>query len=349
MGLLTTTIGAYPKPDYVKLPDWFDDLDTSVPTEGWAEAMKVMGKDAEVTIEKGTHQAVIDQVDAGIDIPTDGEIARENYIHYHCRHLEGMDFVNLTEKTLRNGNYSSFLPTVIGPVKPRKMFLAHDWERAQKITDKPLKITMPGPLTVADTVVDEFYGNHKDLGKAISEALNQEVHSLANAGCKYIQIDEPLFARYPESAIEFGIENLERAFHNCPEHVVRTVHVCCGYPDKIDKDDYPKAPKESYFKIAEAMENSSIMAISLEDAHRYNDLKLLETFKNTTIILGVVAIAKSRVEKVDEIKIRLKEALEHIDPLRLIAAPDCGLGILGKNLAIRKLKNLSKAAHSIAV
>ena len=347
MGLLTTTIGAYPKPDYVNLPDWFDDLDTSEPTEGWAEAMEAMGKDAESIIEKGTHEAVRDQVDAGIDIPTDGEIARENYIHYHCRHLEGMDFVNLTEKTLRTGNYSSFLPTVRGPVKPRKMFLAHDWKRAQKATDKPVKITMPGPLTVADTVVDEYYGNHKDFGKAISEALNQEVHSLANAGCRYIQIDEPLFARYPENAIEFGVENLERAFHNCPGNVTRTVHICCGYPDKIDKDDYPKAPRESYFKIAEAMENSSVMAISMEDAHRYNDLKLLEIFKNTTIIFGVVAIAKSRVESVDEIRNRLTDILEHIDSNRLIAAPDCGLGILGKELAFRKLKNLSEAAHSI--
>ena len=95
------------------------------------------------------------------------------------------------------------------------------------------------------------------------------------------------------------------------------------------------------------MENSSVMAISLEDAHRYNDLKLLEIFKNTKIIFGVVAIAKSRVESVDEIRNRLKDALEHIDSNRLIAAPDCGLGILGKELAIRKLKNLAEAAHSI--
>ena len=95
------------------------------------------------------------------------------------------------------------------------------------------------------------------------------------------------------------------------------------------------------------MENSSVMAISLEDAHRYNDLKLLEIFKNTTIIFGVIAIAKSRVESVDEIQNRLTDALEHIDSNRLIAAPDCGLGILGKELSLRKLKNLSEAARSI--
>ena len=106
MGLLTTTIGAYPKPEYVKLPDWFGNLDTADPTRGWAKAKEAMGHEAESIIKRGTHEAVSDQVNAGIDIPTDGEIARENYIHYPCRHLEGMDFDNLTEKSLRTGNYS---------------------------------------------------------------------------------------------------------------------------------------------------------------------------------------------------------------------------------------------------
>lgn len=347
MGLLTTTIGAYPKPEYVELPDWFGNLDTSTPTQGWAEALNKMGDDTKSILEKGTKEAVLDQVNAGIDIPTDGEIARENYIHYHCRHLEGMDFVNLTEKTLRTGNYSSFLPTVRGRVKSRDLFLADDWKRAQKATDKPIKITMPGPMTVADTVVDEYYCNQKDFGKAIAEALNQEVLSLANAGCKYIQIDEPLFARYPDRALKFGVENLERAFHGCPEGVKRTAHMCCGYPDLIDASDYPKAPRESYFQIADVMEASSVMALSLEDAHRYNDLSLLEHFKTTTIIFGVVAVAKSRIESVEEIRSRLLDALEHIDSNRLIAGPDCGLGILGRELAIQKMKNLSEAAHSI--
>ncbi len=347
MALLTTTIGAYPKPDYVTLPDWFGNLDTSKPTRGWAEEMKKMGDDAEAIITKGTHEAVKDQVDAGIDIPTDGEIPRENYIHYHCRHLDGFDFVNLTEKSLRNGNYSSFLPTVRGAIKPRELFLDKDWKRAQAATDKPIKITMPGPLTMADTVADDYYGDLKEMGKAIAEALNQEVLNLAKAGCQHIQIDEPLFARYPERALEFGIENLERTFHGCPENVTRTAHMCCGYPDKIDAIDYPKAPKESYLQIADAMDASTIMALSLEDAHRYNDLSLLEHFKNTTIIFGVVAIAKSEIETVDAIRLRLLDALQHIDSSRLIAAPDCGLGILGRELAIKKMQNLSKAARSI--
>jgi len=347
MGLLTTTIGAYPKPKYVNLPDWFNNLDTSTPTKGWAEAMDAMGDEAESILIKGTHEAVFDQVNAGIDIPTDGEIARENYIHYHCRHLDGIDFENLTKKTLRTGNYSSFLPTVRKKVKPMELFLVKDWKRAQNVTNKPVKITMPGPLTIADTVVDEYYGNQKDFGIAIAEALNFEVISLANAGCQHIQIDEPLFARYPEKALEFGIENLERSFHNCPNTVTKTAHMCCGYPDKIDVENYPKAPLESYFQIADSMEDSSIDALSLEDAHRHNNLILLERFKTTTIILGVITIAKSQIEEVDIIRKRLELALEHIDSNRLIAGPDCGLGILGRELAVKKMKNLSKAARSI--
>jgi len=347
MSLLTTTIGAYPKPKYVKLPDWFGDLDTSRPTKDWKEAKEAMGDEANLIISKGTHEAVLDQVSAGIDIPTDGEIARENYIHYHCRHLEGIDFKNLTEKTLRTGNYSSFLPTVRSKIKIRNLFLLKDWKRAQQVTKKPVKITMPGPLTVADTVADVYYGDQKVLGVAIAEALNKEVLSLANAGCKHIQIDEPLFARYPDKAIEFGIDNLERAFYNCPDIVNRTTHICCGYPNKIDVEDYPKAPLDAYFKIANALEESSINTISIEDAHRHNDLALLEKFKTTNIILGVVTIAKSKVESIEEIRTRLTKSLEHIDNSRLIAGPDCGLGILGRELAIKKMQNLSKAAHSI--
>ena len=347
MSLQTTTIGAYPKPEYVKLPDWFENCDTSDPTINWAEALDALGDKAGVILERGTHEAVQDQVNAGIDIPTDGEIARENYIHYHCRHLEGIDFKNLTEKALRSGNYSALLPTVRGPIQPRDLFLASDWKRAQQATDRPVKITMPGPLTLGDTIVDDHYGDLKSLGRAVAEALNQEVLSLAEAGCRHIQIDEPLFARYPDRALELGVENLERAFHGCPDGITRTVHMCCGYPDRIDREDYPKAPLDSYLRIADAMEDSSVMAISLEDAHRHNDLNLLDRYKTTTIILGVVAIAKSRVEPVEEIRERLKAALEHIDAERLIAAPDCGLGILGHDLALQKLRNLSEAAHSL--
>ena len=350
MPLLTTTIGAYPKPDYVTLPDWFtnsDGPDTADPTSGWAQALAAMGDEAEQILTRGTHEAVLDQTEAGIDIPTEGEIRRENYIHYHCRHLEGIDFDNLTEKTLRNGSYQAKLPTIIGPIAVRKKFLADDWKVAQACTDKPVKITLPGPMTISDTVADDYYHDPQKLGADLAEALNVEVLALAAAGCQHIQIDEPLFARKPQAALDYGMENLERAFHRCPKSAIRTVHMCCGYPDRLDNPDYPKADPNAYFELAEAVDYSSIAAVSVEDAHRPNDLSLLEKFSKTTVIFGVVAVAKSQIEDTDEIRQRLQQALQHIDRERLVAAPDCGLGLLGRELALAKLRNMTAAAHSL--
>ncbi|MDH3858880.1 MAG: 5-methyltetrahydropteroyltriglutamate--homocysteine methyltransferase, partial [Gammaproteobacteria bacterium] len=262
-------------------------------------------------------------------------------------HLLGFDFVHLTRKEVRGGTYEAALPTINGPVSIRDQFLVADWQRAQANCKRPVKITMPGPMTISDTNHDDYYHDPKALGRDIADALNVEVLALAAAGCIHIQIDEPLFARKPEAALDYGFENLERAFHGCPKSVQRTVHMCCGYPDKLDRDDYPKADPDSYLQIADAIEYSSIDAVSFEDAHRHNDLSLLEHLPTTTVIFGVVAIAKSQVEDVDDIRQRLSQALHHIDAERLIAAPDCGLGLLGRELAMAKLKNMCTAAHSL--
>ncbi|CAJ2376410.1 MAG: 5-methyltetrahydropteroyltriglutamate--homocysteine methyltransferase [Arenicellales bacterium IbO2] len=350
MPLLTTCIGAYPKPDFVNLPDWFNipaGPDVSDPTKRWAGAMEQLGDEAEDILARGVAQAVADQVEAGIDIPTDGEVPRENYIHYHCRHLNGFDFENLTRRELRGGTYAADLPTIRGEVSAKAPFLAGDWRRAQNGSKRPVKITMPGPMTISDTNCDAHYDNPKKLGADLADALNTEVLALAEAGCRHIQIDEPVFARFPEDALAYGIENLERAFHNCPPEVTRTAHMCCGYPDRLDRDDYPKADQSAYLQLADAMEESGVQWLSIEDAHRNNGLELLERFATTTVILGVVAIAKSRVESAEEIRARLSDALAHIDAERLVAAPDCGLGLLGRDLAREKLRNLCAAAKSI--
>jgi 5-methyltetrahydropteroyltriglutamate--homocysteine methyltransferase len=347
MTLKTTTIGAYPKPGYVKLPDWFglDGPDTSTPTRGWREAMDGMGDAAEELLSRAVAEVIADQVDAGIDIPTDGEVRRENYIHYHCRHLDGIDFENLTEKDVRGGNYRAELPTIRGAIRARAPFLPHDWRVAQATTDKPVKVTLPGPLTMGDTLSDAFYDDMRTRGADIADALNAEIRALSDAGCRHIQIDEPVFARRTREALDFGFDHVERAFHGIDASVTRTMHMCCGYPDRLDNPDYPKAPREAYFSLAAAVENSSIGAVSIEDAHRFNDLSLLEAFSGTTVIFGCVAVAKSRLETVEEIRERVAAALQHIDHDRLMLAPDCGLGLLGRDLARAKLANMCTAAR----
>lgn len=349
MALLTTTIGAYPKPEYVPTPDWFREggAGLSNPTEAYQTYLANLPDNIEEILDRGTQEVVKDQVKAGIDIPTDGEVRRENYIHYHCRHIEGIDFEKLTRKVSRQGAWVANLPTVTGPLKARDHFLPRDYQIAQAATDRPVKMTVPGPMTITDSIADAYFYYDRLLGASLAAALNQEILTLAEAGCTWIQVDEPVFARKPDKALEYGFENLERCFQGVPDHVTRAVHMCCGYPDYLDQEDFQKADQKAYFQLADAIEDSSIQAISLEDAHRHNDLSLLEHFKTTTVMLGVIAIAKSRIETVEEITNRLQAALEHIDSDRLIAAPDCGLGFLNRDLALAKLTNMVAAAKAV--
>jgi 5-methyltetrahydropteroyltriglutamate--homocysteine methyltransferase len=347
--MLTTTIGAYPKPEEVPIRDWFEmegGTDTPEPTAGYAETVRQYGGRLEAILDRATIEVVREQVEFGIDIPTDGEIRRENYIHYHCRHLRGIDFETLTERQMR-GHYQALLPTITGPIEAGLPFLVRDWRVAQSATKRPVKITVPGPLTIGDSVADDFYGNDaRARGAALADALNVEIRRLADAGCPVVQIDEPVFARKVDEALALGVEHLERCFHKVSS-AERVVHICCGYPDALDAEDYPKAPNEAYFELASVLDEAAIDAVSIEDAHRRNSLALLERLARKKVLLGVIAIAKSRIEEVEEVRERLRAALEHIDAHRLLAAPDCGLGLLGRDLARAKLKVLAEAAHSL--
>ena len=358
--LLTTTIGAFPKPSCTPIGDWFpdpEDASAKVQGEGllkrWQRAdyeqrLAQAGEAAEKAFVQAIEEVVRDQVGAGIDVPTDGEVRRENYIFYQCRHFHGIDFDHLTEKVARDGAFTAAVPTITGEVTPHELILARDWRIAQRITDRPVKITLPGPMTIGDSVADAFYEDPGRRGRALAEALNAEVRDLAAAGCRNIQVDEPVFARKPQEALDYGIENLERVFHGVPADVQRIVHMCCGYPSALDTPDYPKADPQAYFQIADTMDEAAIDAVSIEDAHRPNDLHLLERYRRTTVLFGVVDVGRSRVEPVDEIALRLRQALDHIDSRRLVAAPDCGLGLLGRDLAMQKLSNLCAAAHGDA-
>lgn len=342
----TTTIGAYPKPSYVPVSDWFTKPDGDY-TSAYQAELESAGPEAEALLDRATVEVVTDQVQAGIDVPTDGEVRRENYIHYLCRSLDGFSFESLVETQVR-GTTTALLPTIVDRIGPGTTSMVRDFQVAQACTDRPVKMTLPGPMTIIDTTVDNHYGETISLSEDLASALNEHVRALVSAGCKYIQVDEPLMARQPDIALEYGIDHLAACFDGVPTDVTRVVHACCGYPNRLDQDDYPKAPLESYLELADALDRAPVDMISIEDAHRHNDLDaLLPRFANTTIVLGVIAIARSRVETVDEVVDRLSAARAHLPIDRLVAAPDCGLGYLSRELALAKLRVLTEAASHI--
>ncbi len=342
--IVTTTIGAFPKPANLavggQMPAHYSTL---------ADPNHSANRDLETRFTLATRVAVEAQIDAGIDVPTDGEMRREHYIFYHLRHLSGVDFGRLESRDIRGGAWEREVPTIVDRVRPVGRFLPHDYQIAQSYSPRPIKITIPGPMTIADTVVDRHYGDPRRLNRDLADVLNVEIRALAEAGCRHIQVDEPVFARKTGDALAFGIEDLERCFAGVPAEVQRVVHLCCGYPRHLDQpdEDVLKADPNAYFELAGALDQAAVDAVAIEDAHRPSDLRLLELFEHKTVILGLVAIAKTRIESVEEIRTRLGAALIHIDSRRLVAGPDCGLAMLDLATAKSKLANLAAAAQAV--
>lgn len=352
--LETTTLGAFPKPNYVPVRDWFDlaretgGMNTARTTLEYTLDVEKKQKSHEKLFIKAAKEVIDIQLRAGVSIPTDGEVRRENYIHYHCRHLGGFDFDKLEHRVLRDGAYETDLPAIRNKIAHAgKNYAAHDYLASQSVSARPVKFTMPGPLTIMDTTADCFYDDRPKLNAALAETVNKEILSLVDAGCQYIQVDEPLFARNVRDALDFGMEGLERCFHGVPKSVTRIVHMCCGYPDHLDDDDYKKADPSSYHQLSNAIDEADFDQVSIEDKHCCNNLDLLEKFQSKTIIFGSIAIASSRVESVDEVVERLRSALSHIDRDRFVVAPDCGLGLLSAKLAEEKLRVMCDAAKLV--
>nr|XP_006818155.1 PREDICTED: 5-methyltetrahydropteroyltriglutamate--homocysteine methyltransferase-like [Saccoglossus kowalevskii] len=307
MPLTTTVIGSYPKPDYLGIPDWFDGLTS---TERYSAIWNRRP---------------------------------------HDRRIKGFNFNMLTETSTRNGAWTAKLPTITGKIElmDGNTWAAEEWRGAQNLTDTPVKFTIPGPATLIGSTHNAFYDDKRTLSEDLVKVINYQIRALAKAGCRHIQLDEPVFARFPDTALNYGIEHAERCFDGIGLEVEKTVHICCGYPCYLDQQDYQKADQEAYFKIIDKLDSAGFDAISLEDAHRYNDLRLLDRIKKSKVVLGAVTIANSRVETVEEIRNRLEEVLRHIPASRLMVSPDCGLGFLPPPILKEKLANMVAAAKSI--
>lgn len=347
MPIRTTCIGAFPKPDYVPIKDWFH---VDLGEDAYADDVVSRWTDDpthDATFARATTEVVQAQINAGIDIVTDGEQRRENYVHYQCRHFEGFDFENLERRVLRNGAYDCVLPAIRSDVKAGNSVLVRDWKEAQAAAgDVPVKITLPGPMTIMDSTADCYYDDDPRLAGDLAVALNTEVLALVAAGCRHIQIDEPVFARKPDAALGYGIAALDQVLDGTVSKTTTAVHMCCGYPDRLDNPDYPKADHSIYHDLVAELDGKVDM-ISIEDCHCHNDLSLFEQFKTSVAVVGFVDVAISGIETVDIIADRMREVLQVLPPERLIGAPDCGLGFLGRDLALKKLKNLSVAAARV--
>merc|ERR1719335_553651 len=361
--LPTTVIGSFPKPKYLSLPDDFK-LNHEKKNKGMmgstinemnkflSEQTPEMQASLEADIMRATEDVIKQQCDCGVQIVTDGEIRRENYIHYLCRFIEGISFDNLTLTSLRNGAFQSRLPTIVGPVSWKGgMSCGEEWKKSQATAPKGtwVKYTLPGPMTIIGSVADAYYKNDAKLAEDLAKIVKLQVHDLAAAGCRHIQVDEPLFARKPDDALAFGVKCLDACFAGCPKFVEKQMHMCCGYPGYLDHKDYQKADQTAYRRIAPALDDSCIDAVSIEDAWCRNELSLLSLFKKTKVIFGTMNVSSSRVETVEEMRARLADALQYIQPERLVVAPDCGLALLQSrpDLLKQKLANMCAAAKGV--
>jgi|TARA_B100000315_G_C14538671_1_gene569711 5-methyltetrahydropteroyltriglutamate--homocysteine methyltransferase len=285
-----------------------------------------------------TFQAVLRQVQMELDILTEGELRREQYWRYNCLYFDGIDIVD--------GRV-----TVTGPVTHSRPMLVVDWQRAQQYTDRPVKMALAGPSTLLGPshLKDEYYGNRKALHFDLAQAINVEVRALANAGCTWIQLDEPRLGYEPRAAVEYGIEALDVCFAGVPVGIERIVHICRGYAS-VDGDQGGRNPADPYHLLADALENSCATIVSLEAAAEGFDLSLLDRFKETKIMLGFISNLSSEVETVDDIRARIEAALDHIEADRLIASSDCGFANfldVESTPVWRKVWNLVQAAKSL--
>jgi len=334
----TSVIGSYPK--YPKLvgedfnPRW---LLVSEYKEDW-----IKNKTKEL-YDEAVRWAIKEQEESGVDVVSDGEQRRTNYILYHCHHLDGFDFANKEELVCRGGKVKTFVPVIRGSVKATKLFLADEFRFLQSLTKKEIKVTIPSPLTIIDSVKDSYYFDEKKLAFDIARAIQKEVQSLVQAGCSVVQIDEPVSIREPKKFFDFGLKALEICFEGA-DGISKEVHICRGYPNN-ERDT--KAEIKAYEQVIEALSHSVVDKIAVEDAHEHLDLEVFKKFGSKKIILGVVDVGNPRIETVEEIENRIKEVLKVVSPDKLLVAPDCGLLLLKPEIAKAKLTNLVLAARNV--
>jgi 5-methyltetrahydropteroyltriglutamate--homocysteine methyltransferase len=329
----TTTAGSLPKPGWLaethKLwPRW--KLEGAALAEGKRDATLLWIKAQE---------------DAGIDLVTDGEQSRQHFVHGFLESVEGIDFNLKVELGIRDNRYKAMVPTVVGPLRLRGRVHATEARFAHAHTMRKLKFTLPGPMTIVDTIADRHYGDRVKLAMAFAEVLNEEARALAADGVDLIQFDEPAFNVYMADVVRWGVDALHRAAEGVSCRTA--VHICYGYGIKanVDWKDTLGSEWRQYEAIFPALAQSRIDAVSVECIHSKVPTALLKLLGGKDVMLGVIDVARDDVETPEEVAGVIAEAMKFVPKERILPCTNCGMAPMDRDVAVAKLEALGAGAR----
>ncbi len=330
--LFTTIAGSLPKPLWLAEPEKL-----------WAP-WRLEGEALEEGKRDATILSIKLQEDAGIDIVGDGEQARVHFVHGFLANLDGIDFAKKTVMGIRNNRYKAEVPTVTGPIRRKGSVHGMEARAARAHTQHKLKFTLPGPMTIVDTIADEHYGRREDLAMAFAAALNEEAHELQAIGVDVIQFDEPAFNVYMKEVPDWGIACLERAAQGLT--ATTAVHICYGYGIKanIDWKATLGAEWRHYEQTFPAIARSSIKQVSLECRNSRVPLDLIKLLDGKDVLAGAIDVASNAIETPEEVAATIRDVLAYVAPEKLFPCTNCGLAPMSSDVAYGKLAALAAGA-----
>ena len=328
----TTIAGSLPK------PAWLAETQKLWPQ--W----KAQGADLVQAKKDATLMWIKAQEDAGLDIIGDGEQSRQHFVHGFLEQVEGIDFEHKVTMGIRDNRYDAQVPQVVAALKLKGRVHATEAQFLRAHTRKKIKFTLPGPMTIVDTVADRFYGDKVKMAMAFAELLNQEALALQADGVDIIQFDEPAFNVYMKDAAEWGVKALERAAQGLT--CTTAVHICYGYGIKANDDWKEKLGDEwrQYETVFPALAKSSIQQVSLECYHSHVPLDLMKLLEGKDVMVGVIDVASDTVETPEQVADTIGRALQFVPKHRLFPCTNCGLAPMDREIALKKLQALAQGA-----
>ena len=328
----TTIAGSLPKPAWLAAPEKL-----------WAP-WRLKGEELAAAKDDATLLALKIQEDAGIDIVTDGEQARQHFVHGFLEAVDGIDFNKRVEMGIRNDRYKAMCPTVVGPLRLRARVHAREAQLARAHTRKKLKFTLPGPMTIVDTIADAHYGDRVKMAMAFAALLNEEVRGLAADGVDVVQFDEPAFNVYMDAASGWGIEAMHRAIDGVT--CKTAVHICYGYgiPANIQWKATLGAEWRQYEQFFPALAKSRIDQVSLECINSHVPMSVLKLLDGKDVLIGAIDVANDAIETPEEVAGVIAAAAEFVQPHRIIPCTNCGMAPMRHDIAAAKLQALARGA-----